>query len=96
MSVAVLALSKSLEIRDVEEARGLLLTALDGISELRVDLSAVDAADTAGVQLLLSLEAEAAHRGIRIVFVGQSAGLTRALQSLGLQNHFVAAVRHGE
>jgi anti-anti-sigma regulatory factor len=96
MSSAVTVLNASLEIRDVEEIRGRLLDALNGASDMRVDVSAVTVADTAGVQLLLSLKAEAEHRGIRCELVGKSTALDRALLVLGLSSAIVGASGHGK
>ena len=95
MTGSVAILSPGLEIRDVESARSRLLAALDGVSALQVDVSAVAAADTAGAQLLLSLQREAAARGIGIEFVGESPVLTTIVKQLGLGEALHRTVVHG-
>jgi anti-sigma B factor antagonist len=94
VSAAVTTLGASLEIRDVDEIRGRLLDALNGASGLEVDVGAVATTDTAGVQLLLALRAEAAHRGISLAFTGSSAALSRALSVLGLESVIAGTPNH--
>jgi anti-anti-sigma regulatory factor len=86
LTAAVTTLGTSLEIRDVDDIRGRLLCVLNGATSLSVEVGAVATADTAGVQLLLALKAEAAQRGIPVAFAGNSAALTRALSVLGLES----------
>jgi anti-anti-sigma regulatory factor len=96
LTAAVTTLGTSLEIRDVDETRGRLLEALNGATGLSVEVGAVTTADTAGVQLLLALRAEAAHRGIAVAFTGTSAALTRALSVLGLESAVAGTADHVE
>lgn len=94
MSAATVTLSAGLEIRDVEQVRGRLLEALDGASAVRIDLSGIVAADTAGVQLLLALRAEALYRGIAVEFVEPTPAFARLLGSLGLDARLGAVPAH--
>jgi anti-anti-sigma regulatory factor len=96
LSAAVTTLGASLEIRDVDDIRGRLLDALDGATGLSVEVGAVTTADTAGVQLLLALKAEAAHRGMAVEFTGRSAALSRALAVLGLESAIAGMADHVE
>lgn len=79
-------LETSLQIKDVEDAHRQLTAMLAGGGALVVDVSHVSAVDTAGVQLLLSFQGEAAQRGASIEFRGKSAAITHALTTLGLRD----------
>lgn len=52
-----------------------------------LDLQAVEAFDSAGVQLLLSLQHSLARRGQQLVLSAPSACVRDALQRFGLQDH---------
>ena len=78
-------LGHRLEIKDVESAHRRLLEALDRGTDLNVNVSGLAILDTAGLQLLLALQAEGTKRGRPVVFSGQSAALTQAMTALGLR-----------
>lgn len=75
---------ENLEIKDVEAAGRALLAALSPGIPVTVELSRVGAIDTAGVQLLLAFQVEAAKRGIAVEFAAVSAPLEHAFTALGL------------
>ena len=90
----VLYLGASLDIKNIEQAAASLMARLAGPGTLTIDLSRVSNVDTAGVQLLLALRNETPGQGMNIEFRGQSAALTLALASLGLQGQLPAASSH--
>jgi anti-anti-sigma regulatory factor len=85
-----LQLNSSLEIKDVESTHRQLLAMLERGPTVTVDIGHVAAMDTAGVQLIIAFQGEAAKRGVAVEYSGQSAAFTHALTALGLGN----AVRH--
>jgi anti-anti-sigma regulatory factor len=87
---ATLHLSAGLEIKDVEGVHRQLAGMLDRGSAITVDISHVAAMDTAGVQLLLAFQSEAAKRGVLVEYSGRSTAFTHALTAVGLGD----AVRH--
>ena len=87
---AILQLGAGLEIKDVETVHRQLAGMLDRGSPVTVDISHVAAMDTAGVQLLLAFQSEAAKRGVSIEYSGRSTAFTHALIAVGLGD----AVRH--
>lgn len=89
-AATILHLNASLEIKDVETVHRQLAGMLDRGSPCTVDISHVAAMDTAGVQLLLAFQSEAAKRGVSIEYSGQSTAFTHALTAVGLGD----AVRH--
>jgi anti-anti-sigma regulatory factor len=86
-------LEPGLEIKDVERVRRGLLDALSRDTAITIDVSRVSAIDTAGVQLLLALQNEAANRGIALEFCGESAPLTQATTVLGMREKIQIAIR---
>jgi len=86
----ILHLGAGLEIKDVETVRRQLADMLDRGSPVTVDISHVAAMDTAGVQLLLAFQSEAAKRGVSIEYSGRSTAFTHALTAVGLGDE----VRH--
>lgn len=86
----LLHLGAGLEIKDVESVHKQLASMLERGSSVTLDISHVVAMDTAGVQLLLSFQNEAAKRGVAIDFSGRSSAFTHALTAVGLSD----AVRH--
>ena len=88
---SIVELEASFGIKDVESAHQRIAAAFDRGCDVKVDLSRVATADTAGVQLLLAARNEAAQRGVSVVYVGESAALTQALTVLGLRDLFGAA-----
>jgi anti-anti-sigma regulatory factor len=86
----ILHLNAGLEIKDVETVHRQLAGMLDRGSAITVDISHVATMDTAGVQLILAFQIEAAKRGVSIEFSGRSAAFTHALTAVGLGD----AVRH--
>lgn len=57
-------------------------------SDLTIDLSAVAAADTAGVQLLAMLRRELQDRGVQLDLQSPSAAVTGSAELLGLGHLF--------
>jgi anti-anti-sigma regulatory factor len=86
-------LEPGLEIKDVERVRQGLLDALSRATAIIIDVSRVSAIDTAGVQLLLALQNEAANRGITFEFCGESAPLTHAATVLGMREKIRIVMR---
>jgi anti-anti-sigma regulatory factor len=89
----IIRLGPSLQIKDVEQAREVLMAALSAGARVAVDVGPIDAVDTAGVQLLLALPLEARKRGVAAEFQGESTALESALVALGLVGHWRAAAR---
>jgi anti-anti-sigma regulatory factor len=79
-------IQSGIEIKDVEAVHKRLAAALDQAEPMQIDLSQIGSIDTAGVQLLLALRADAAARGVALEFAGESAALTQALALLGLRD----------
>lgn len=79
------ALAPRLQIREVEEAHRALVDSLNREGALQIDVSPLEAVDTAGVQLLLALQREGERRGLPVEFCGVSTALERALALLGLE-----------
>lgn len=90
---SALTLNSSLEIKDVEGAHRQFMAALDLGSPVTVDIGRVAAMDTAGVQLILAFQSEAAKRGVAIQYRGDSTAFTHALAAVGLRDavHHAAA-----
>jgi anti-anti-sigma regulatory factor len=86
----VLQLGAGLEIKDVESLHKQLTSMLERGPSVTLDISHVAAMDTAGVQLLLAFQSEAAKRGVAIDYSGRSNAFTHALTAVGLGE----AVRH--
>jgi len=85
----VFKIGASLSIHDVGAQRRELQNALDhGVEEL--DVTALEAIDTAGVQLLLAVAAAANVRGGALRFTGADKLLLGAAQALGLGTPFGA------
>ncbi len=80
-------LESRLEIRDVDAVYPLFLAAFDRTGEIIVEVSSLEAIDTAGMQLLLALRREAADRGVVVQFAGHSAALSESLAAVGLTEH---------
>jgi anti-anti-sigma regulatory factor len=86
----LLHLGAGLEIKDVESVHKQLTSMLGRGPSITLDISHVAAMDTAGVQLLLAFQSEAAKRGVAIDYSGRSNAFTHALTAVGLGD----AVRH--
>jgi anti-sigma B factor antagonist len=95
LSEALVKIEGSLDIKHVEEIRTRLAGLLDRAGPTVVELSHVAAVDTAGIQLLLALRAEASSRGVAIEFRGHSQILLSGLELLGLHDLLPAASSHG-
>jgi anti-anti-sigma factor len=61
-----------------------LLEVLAGTAELTVDLSRVTEIDSAGIQLMIAAQREAAERGRVLRFTGQDAAVIDLLELCGL------------
>lgn len=88
-------LEPGLEIKDAEGVHRLLSAALVDGRPITVDVDRVQAADSAGAQLLLAFQGEASRRGVSIEFRGESAPLIHTLVVLGLRDRFQFVVPHG-
>lgn len=83
-AVQSLALAGELTIQTAAERKAALVEALDhaeqaGATGLDLDLAEVTELDTAGLQLLLMLQREAAHRGCRVRLAAMSQTVTDVL-----------------
>jgi len=88
----LLALDGRLSLRTVASVREVLHAGVrDGAGDLVLDLHAVQACDTAGLALLLSVHRLAAASGRRLVLTGVPPVVTRAL--LRSRLHRVLTVR---
>ena len=92
---ATLQLDANLEIKDVEHAHRRLLAAFAGVAAVRVDVSRIAAIDTAGIQLLLTLQLEGVNQGAAIEFCGESPTVSHALSVLGIPDALRPAVCRG-
>ena len=76
-------LGSSLSIREVQDLRARLLAAVEVGPDV-LDGSAVERADSAGLQLLIALGRSLAVRGESLVYSGASEALVDAARTLGL------------
>jgi phospholipid transport system transporter-binding protein len=77
-------LAGNLDIGRAAELRTPLVEALEATHALELELSRVERADTAGLQLLLALARSARERGIAIRWSAPSKPLVETAQRLGL------------
>ena len=73
-----------LVIAGVAEAKPEIVAALAGARDIRLDLSAINDCDTAGVQLLLMARASARLQGKRLATVARSASFVEAVERIGI------------
>lgn len=78
----------TLTIYDAVEGKRALLEALDGVTRLEVDLSALTELDTAGVQLLVMLKRAAAKAGKQVQLVAHSPASLEVLDRYDLAAYF--------
>ena len=87
-------LTGSFDIHGIEssyrELRGLLASGLPVV----IDVSQLHAIDTAGVQLLLAINQEAARRAVPLNLRGDSPVFSTAVDGLGLTSAFATVRRH--
>jgi anti-anti-sigma factor len=83
-----LLLDGELTIYHVTEARDLLAAALDQEDTLRLNLSGLEALDSAGVQLLVWLKQEAHRRGRTLVLFAHSPAVLEVMDLLKVGNLF--------
>ena len=83
-SGSVLHISGNLSIETAEELRAAMLDPLAAASDISLDLSAVEACDTAALQLLCSACKTAQARGKRLEFVGMPDAVVQTALALGL------------
>ena len=83
-SGSALHISGNLSIETAEELRASMLDLLAAASDVSLDLSAVEACDTAALQLFCSAGKTAQARGIRLEFVGMPDAVVRTALELGL------------
>jgi anti-anti-sigma factor len=80
-----LALEGEITIYQAAELRPRLVEALAAAGALEIDLAAVTALDTAGVQLLLAARREARARTCELTFANPSPAVVEVLDLLGLR-----------
>ncbi|MFZ2269256.1 MAG: STAS domain-containing protein [Azonexus sp.] len=83
-----LAITEDLTIYHALEQKQLLLDALAGTSELELNLSRVDAMDTAGLQLLILLKKEAQHAGKQVRIVAHSQAVSSVIEFCNMAAEF--------
>lgn len=83
-SGSVLKISGNLSIETTEELRAALLELLAAASGISVDLSGVEACDTAAFQVLCSTGKTAEGRGKKLEFVGMPDAVAQTALELGL------------
>jgi len=81
---SVLLLASDCTIREADQLKAQLLEHLDAPEPLFVDGSAVQKADTAGVQLLVAFALDCMERGIAFGWPGRSRALESAIDTLGV------------
>jgi anti-anti-sigma factor len=84
-----------LTIRNAEEVRRLMSGALDAGAGLVLDVTDIQACDTAGLQLICSLRKSAAERGQRFRISGASAAVEECAAALGLSMAELNGPREG-
>jgi anti-anti-sigma regulatory factor len=84
-----LSIQGAMQIREANERKAQLCAALDA-GVVAIDLSAVTAIDTAGVQLLVAVAQEAARRQLPLRLLACPAVLRQAVRSLGVDGLFAA------
>lgn len=94
-AIICVQLEPGLEIKDVEGVHLRLMTLLGEGRAVAVDIGRVHTVDTAGAQLLLAFQGEAARRGVAVEIRGESPSLNHTLAVLGLHDKFTFAVPHG-
>ncbi len=83
-----LAVSGEMTIYHAAELKAPLLAAFDGGGDTVLELSRVGEADSAGLQLLLLMRAEAARRGRRLLLAGVSPAVQEILATAGMSADF--------
>lgn len=78
----------TLTIYDAASGKQALLDAIDGVTELEIDLSAVTEIDTAGVQLLVMLKRAAARAEKQVQLVAHSPASLEVLDHYNLVAYF--------
>jgi anti-anti-sigma factor len=82
----------TMTIYDAAAGKKVLFDALEGAAEFEVDLSGVTEMDSAGLQLLVAIKREAAHRNKRVHLVAHSPAVLEVLDCYGLAAYFGDAV----
>ncbi len=88
-SADVLKLPTLCTISAVEQLRALLLQRIEEPEALRLDATAVERIDTAGLQLLIAFLRDRKARQAKVIWVGCSDPLLRAAQTLGVHGWFL-------
>lgn len=83
-----LAITEDLTIYHALEQKQLLLDALAGTRELELNLSRVDAMDTAGLQLLILLKKEAQLAGKQVRIVAHSQAVSSVIEFCNMAAEF--------
>jgi anti-sigma B factor antagonist len=83
-----LAVDSELTIYHAAELKAPLLAAFGGEGDVVLELSRVGEADSAGLQLLLMMRAEAARRGRRLLLAGTSPAVQEILSTAGMSADF--------
>ena len=84
--VARLEFEGEMTIFQVAELKEALQKALEGNEALEINLSRVTELDTAGVQMMLVAQAEAAALGLSLQWVGHSPSVLKTLRRLSLES----------
>ncbi|QPB81759.1 STAS domain-containing protein [Pseudoalteromonas rubra] len=80
----MIKLPPELAINQVEELHQQLLLELDAGHAISLDISEIQRADTASIQLLCALQKYLLDIGQHISWVGESAALSSSVEKLGL------------
>ncbi|CAM3197010.1 sulfate transporter/antisigma-factor antagonist STAS [Ectopseudomonas mendocina] len=89
-----LALDSVLTIYTAADTKLLLANALHGAVDLRLDLSAIEEVDCAGLQLLLAACQEARRQHVSLHLEGASPAMTEILQLSGLHDLLLSGGLH--
>lgn len=83
-----LAITEDLTIYHALEQKQRLLDALAGTDELELNLSRVDAMDTAGLQLLILLKKEAQRAGKQVRIIAHSQAVSSVIEFCNMAAEF--------
>lgn len=87
---APIALGTTLTIAGVSALKTILSRTLDATTPVELDCSALQVADTAGLQLLLAFLREADSRSVTVTLAGATPELAQTAALLGLMPHLSA------
>ena len=81
---ALMSLCSSLSIYEANELKNRLMTSLDDIDTLELDVSNIRECDTAGLQLLCSAKKTAAGMGKKLIITGKSKAIEDVMSRVGM------------